>query len=377
MKKIIIPALSMLALSATAAEPLLTYKNGPISLSGLVLIDAGYTYTDNQAGGSEIDFQSGMQSPNLIGVSGSYAIDDKLSLIFNLENQFSLEDGKTIGDGIFSRQAWLGLDTAYGKLTFGKQYEFMFESLSQNRLGHKLSAVSLHQMQQGPFDNFILPGPIPGVPDIFHLDFNRISGAWRVDDSLKYVSPEFKGFTAGLMYGGDGVDYAGSKGNKSETKTSSAGINYKGSNLRANAAYTKSEDFLGLGSDIENYGAGLAWDFGKHTFDAIYTKTKNLTNKGEIDVYGVGLNNALAKQVSMYTNFQYMDGNKELKNRNAKQLGTTVLYHYSPNIDFYSSLVYQDASGDGGAQARIAAIAASSNDDSQLIARVGVRFLLY
>lgn len=377
MKKIMIAMLSVFTLSATA-EPVLTYSKGPLNIGGLILIDGGYTYVDNQAGSAETDFQSGMQSPNLIGFNGSYSVNDDLSVIFNLENQFALEDGKTVGDGLFSRQAWLGVKTAYGSITAGKQYDFMFESLSQNRWGRKLASVSLHQMQQGPFDNFLLPGPVPGVPDIFHLDFNRTAGAWRVDDSVKYMSPEINGFTAGVMYGGDGVDYAGVDGDRTNSETLSGGINYRGDEFRANVAYTKTDDFLGLGSDVENYGAGFALDFGPHTLDAIYTNTRNMTSKGEIDVYGVGFNASVAKDISLYTNFQFMDGNAVLKNREAKQLGATLLYHYTPNIDFYGTIVYQDTSGDGGgAQARIAAIGASSDDESQFITRIGLRLLLY
>jgi len=371
---------SILAVSSfgVCAEPVLSYSKDGFSLNGLILLDGGYTFSDDVAGTSETDFHSGMQSPNLIGLSGSYMYSEGYGVVFNLQNQFGLEDGKTIGDGVFSRESWIGISSPYGTVSAGKQYEFMFESLAQNRWGRKLSMVSLHQMQQGPFDNLIVPGGYqPGMPTVLHLDFNRVAGAFRVDDSIKYMSPDLNGFRAGVMYGGDGVDYGSQDGDRTDSENYSAGLNYSGKSLRMNAAYTRSDNFLGLGSDIENLGVGFAYDVGKHTFDFLYTKTENKMSGGEVDVFAVGGYFSMNEKVSLYTNYQLMDGNAQLLNRKAHQVGATLLYHASPNLDLYGTLVYQDASGDGATNARIAAVSAASGDDAQSVLRLGVRLTLF
>lgn len=339
------------------ANPMLLLQRDELTLNGFLMVDAGYTYVDNISGESETDFTSGMMSPNLIGLSGSYNTGKEIDIIFNLENQFSLEDGRTVGDDLFSRQSWIGLKTPYGSITGGKQYEFMFESLSEKRWGQKLSAVSLHQMQQGPYQSF-------GFPSI---DFNRTSGAFRVESAVKYVSPVYNGMSAGIMYGDE----------SSGAKTLSTGLNYANENLRINMAYTKSDGFLGSPSEVENYGIGFAMDVGNHTYDAIYTKTHNELNDAEVDVFGVGMHSMLGGNYSIYTNLQYMDGNASIGNRDAMQIGSTLMYKYSPNIDFYGTVVYQDTSGDGTTHANITAVPGSSSDESQLLTRIGVRFILF
>ncbi|SFM26828.1 porin [Marinobacter zhejiangensis] len=377
MRKIIC-FISFFITTGASAEPYLSYSSENLTLNGLIIIDGGYTYADDIAGDSETDFQSGMQSPNLIGIGGSYMYGENYGVVFKLQNQFGLEDGKTIGDGLFSREAWLGVQAPYGTITAGKQYEFMFESLAQKRWGRNLPMVSLHQMQQGPFDNLLIPGGYPpGVPTVLHLDFNRVSGAFRVEDSLKYTTPEINGFSAGVLYGGDGVDYAGEGGDRTDSETFSSGVNYGAGPVKFAAAYTRSNNFLGLGSDIANIGAGLAYDIGAHTLDFMYTKTENRTLGGEIDVYALGSFVSLGDKLSGYLNYQLMDGNDALLNRKAHQIGATLLYHASQHVDLYGTVVYQDTDGDDETNARIAAVSAASGDESQSIARVGVRLTLF
>lgn len=346
--------------------PKLAYTNGDLNLSAHLLLDVGVTYMDNQEGQSYVDTPSGIQSPNLVGIAGSYVLQDGYKAIFELENQFSVDQGETIGEGIFSRQAYAGISTPYGTLTNGDQYEFMFQSLSAERWGDVLPSVSLYQMQEGPFQNLGLPGR--------PIDFNRTAGAYRVARSIKYASPNISGFTFGGLYG---------RGDDNESnafaKTVSLGMGYGNGPLQLNAAYTNARNiYINEGRDgIRNWGAGGLYRFDSFVVDAVYTNTTNTFTDGAIDVYAVGTKVPFGKKISLYANYQFMNGNAELGDNRAHQLGATLDYRINSVADVYVTAVYQKAAGDDDPKALIPAMYAASDDTAQAALRVGLRLFFY
>ncbi len=108
-----------------------SYAQSNVSLQGM--IDGGVTYVNNQHGGAVTLFDSGIFAPNTLTFSGSEALGGGTKAIFNLTSQFDLGNGATIpgANQIFNRTAYVGLaDERLGTVTFGNQYDFMFDTLT-------------------------------------------------------------------------------------------------------------------------------------------------------------------------------------------------------------------------------------------------------
>lgn len=342
------------------ALPLVAAAQSNVTLYGIM--DAGVTYITNQAGGHNTILATGMQVPNLFGLQGAEDLGGGLKAIFKLEGQFGIENGESIGGGTFGRQTYVGLASPWGTLTFGNQYEFMFESLYADRLGPSLAYVSLYNLQQGPFQGIGTPAG--------GLDFNRAAGAFRTPNSVKYVSPDYRGLSGGVMYGFGGI--AGSFGTNS---TLSAGLNYATGPFSLNAAYTDAKDpTINNGRDgIRNWGVGGRYTFGKFQLDGLYTNTHNTFNGAHIDVYQVGADYHFNVVTTLHGDYQYMKGNAQLGNNKAHQFGLTLDYALSKSTDVYGNVVYQLASGNDDAQAWIAGLPGAASGSNQTAVRVGIR----
>ncbi|MFP3249615.1 MAG: porin [Paraburkholderia sp.] len=138
------------------------------------------------------------------------------------------------GGRMFGRQAYVGLASqTYGTLTFGRQYDPTIDMFSA------ISASSQAGMPQGnagatPFDND-------------NTDWN-----FRVNNSVKYLSPTVGGFTGEALYGFSNAD------GFADNRVISMAGQYKYGGLTAVAAYMK----------IDNPGLGTA---GAVTNDAVFT----------------------------------------------------------------------------------------------------------
>ncbi|AJG22318.1 porin [Cupriavidus basilensis] len=118
------------------------------------------------------------------GLRGTEELGGGLQALFVLESGFGVDDGKLQQGGrIFGRQAFVGLNSAMGQLTFGRQYSTMFDTISN-------FAPSRYATQYEPAIALLGLG-------------------YRADNSLKYVG-KFGGFNLeGHWSFGNGVAGAG------------------------------------------------------------------------------------------------------------------------------------------------------------------------
>lgn len=194
------------------------YAQGSVTLQGM--IDGGVTYVNNQHGGSVTQFDSGIFAPNVLTFSASEDLGGGTTAIFNLTSQFDLGSGAAIpGAGkIFNRTSYVGLsDERLGAITFGNQYDFMFDMLTLGLFDGAFLFGGLHDFRQGPFSALGVPQNPTGS-----FDFDRLAGATRVANAVKYRSPTFAGFSFGALYG-----FGGIAGSFSANSTISAGMNYE------------------------------------------------------------------------------------------------------------------------------------------------------
>lgn len=357
--------IGLIAMSASAAA---SAQSG-VTLSGL--IDAGVTYVNNQHGASATRLDSGIFAPNLLTIKGTEDLGGGNKALFDLTSQFDLSNGSTIpGAGqIFNRTALVGLaNDRLGTLTFGNQYDFMFESLALGLFDGAFLAGGIYDFRQGPFSALGVPNNPTGA-----FDFDRVGGATRVANSVKYLSPELSGLQFGGMYGFGGV-----AGSVSADSTTSFGVNYANGPLGLGAAYVEAKyPQLGNGHDgIRNFGFGAHYKVGNVLAMLLYTNTKNTATGARINAYKTGAQWDIAGPWSAGLDYTFMHGNEVLNHNRAHQVSGVVQYHLSKRTFLYAEAIYQRANGDQAVtNAWINALlqpGAASSTGSQTLARIGV-----
>ncbi|MDR5763348.1 porin [Caballeronia sp. LZ035] len=192
------------------------------------VIDVGINYTSNAQtgrangalkGASQFNMQDGGSG----GISGSrWGLRVKEDLgggygaIATLENGFNIQSG-TLGQGgaEFGRQAFVGLTTPYGTATAGRQYD---------------SVVDFVQ----PYSTVAMWG---GYPASQPGDIDNQGNSRRVNNSVKFRSKDYGGFSFGGLYSLGGV--AGSTG---RNQVYSLGLGFSRGPLSIGAAYLNARD---------------------------------------------------------------------------------------------------------------------------------------
>ncbi|WP_343722409.1 porin [Herbaspirillum seropedicae] len=176
MKKSLL-ALAVLGAFAGAAHA----QSSSITIYGA--IDASLTYTnkiatDGKKTGSLTAVESGLVKGSRLGVKGSEDLGGGLKAVFTLENGFSIDNGEESHEKLmWGRQANVGLSGNFGTVLFGRQNDPL------NDIGGIASA--------GGF----------GVPGRVHSKGLDRTDGQRVNNSIRYNSPNFNGFSFSGIYG--------------------------------------------------------------------------------------------------------------------------------------------------------------------------------
>ncbi|MBW7656140.1 porin [Hydrogenophilus thermoluteolus] len=109
-----------LAVAGLVAAPAMAQSN--VTIYGVA--DAYFGFgSDNNNDISAID--SGGLAGSRIGFKGSEDLGNGLKAVFTLEQGYAIDTGKaspSVGDSVFSRQAWVGLQGSFGTVSLGRQY---------------------------------------------------------------------------------------------------------------------------------------------------------------------------------------------------------------------------------------------------------------
>jgi outer membrane protein OmpU len=165
-----------IALAATAASLVsLAHAQGSVTLYGI--LDEGITVVNNEGGSHNVKMESGVYRGSRWGLSGTEDLGGGFNAVFKLENGFSLDNG-SLGQGglMFGRQAYVGFSSPYGTLTFGRQYDATTDFAWDFNVAAVASGYGFHQG-----------------------DLDRTLGD-RLDNSVKYRTPDLHGFSAIAMY---------------------------------------------------------------------------------------------------------------------------------------------------------------------------------
>ncbi|MBN3845890.1 MULTISPECIES: porin [Burkholderiaceae] len=353
----ILASATLLACGSAAAQ-------SSVTIFGMM--DAGITYVNNSGGKSKTFFDDGIYYPNMLGFLGQEDLGGGTKAIFELVNQFSLANGSTIptANALFNRTAYVGLsNTQLGRLTFGTQYDFMKDQLLS--YDASLYTGGFYNFREGPFQTLGIPGNPTGS-----WDFDRIGGSSRMQNSVKYQSVDYSGFSFGMMYGFGNV-----AGSVSADNAVSAALEYRHGGFGIAAAYTEIKyPEMSNGHDgIRNWGVGTQYDTGKVLANLLYTNTRNTLTGGQIDMVQIGANWHVTPFWSLGADYQYMQGNAVLLDNKAHEVAASVMYSLSKRTSVYVEGIYQRATGsNGSATAWINGLSAPSSTGSQLLTRIGM-----
>ncbi|MFM0698263.1 porin [Paraburkholderia sediminicola] len=354
-----------LAAAVLVSQAAPTYAQSSVTLFGT--IDAGVSYVSNEGGHGNAKFDDGIFTPDLFGLRGSEDLGGGTHAIFQLVNQFSLGTGATIGDGLFARTAYVGLENpGFGTLTMGDQYDFMPDALFFGGNEPARDIGGLYNFRNGPFQKLALPGNPTGA-----FDWDRVAGTQRVSNSVKYVSPSLAGANFGAMYAFGGVPGAIGANN-----AVSFSLNYAAGPFGAAAVYTNQKYGATAGSpatSVQNWGVGAHYQIGDLSTSALFTTVRNSASDGAVWMGELGGAWHLTEALLLGADYMYMKGNASLDNNHAHQVTTSLQYWLSKRTMVYVSGVWQRANN--GAQAQINGVLdpdSASSSATQAIARVGI-----
>ena len=330
MKRVLLTAA---AAAAASTAPGIALAQSSVTLYGIV--DAGFTYTSNSKGSSQIALTGGNESASRWGVRGSEDLGGGLNAIFTLEAGFNPANGTMGQNGTeFRRLAFVGLSSPYGTVTLGRQYS------SQADFVNPMSAGATWAASGAGY------GTHPA-------DLDNLNNSNRINNSVKYQSVTWRGLSFGGLY-----SFGGQPGSLARNQVWSLGAGYTSGPLSLAAGYLyvsrpnfsfwgdKANDTT-TGSNIANpiisgyasagaehiVAAGAQYAFGPATASVVYTNTR-FTDLGSVDVAGLAPNGA---------------GNGSHATFNSAELN--LRYQATPALMFALSYDYTNGTGVGNGSA--------------------------
>lgn len=220
--------------------------------------------------------QTGVDSGGLNGsrwgLKGSEDLGGGLNAIFTLESGFNIDTGAGSTDGMFNRQAFVGLaSSGFGTVALGRQYS-AYEGVRGSFLSAQGNSPSF-DATNGPVpinetvNNYLVNGTLPAIAAaqdallaVVNTQVGRI-GAWtgyapRINNSISYTTPNFSGFKGSVVYG-FGENKSASA---SATKNVSASLSYE--NGPIGVAVGHQNDEIVQGFHLKNTAIGGYYDFG-------------------------------------------------------------------------------------------------------------------
>jgi GBP family porin len=359
---------------AAVAASFATAANAQSSVTLYGLIDAGFTYVNNEVApgsdkGSAAAFRlsSGNINGSRWGLRGVEDLGGGMKAIFTLENGFSMGDGKTQQNGgQFGRQAYAGISTAnMGTVTLGRQYDSVVDYLGP---------MSATGSWGGTF--FAHPG-----------DFDNLNGSVRTNNAVKYQSANYGGLTFGGLYG-----FSNQAGGFANNRAYSAGLQYANGPFKIAAAYLQGQNTnaTGFGAVTEShlaaqtqrtFGVGANYAIGPVVLGGVWTQSRfqdsGLSSTDRYNNYELNARYALTPALAVGAAYTYTDAKGSRvggDNDRARfhQVGLQTDYSLSKRTDIYAEGIVQLAKSGAEAQVFTAGQAVSAHGN-QVVISTGIR----
>lgn len=339
------------------------------------LISTGPQYVSDIAGEHRVLMANAGMMPPRLGFKGDENLGDGNHAIFTLENGFNVSRGIQLGP-LFGRQAFVGLkNDRYGTITFGRQYDEMTSQLYWALSASNFSGIGAHI---GDNDNMFLSN--------------------RINNSVRYASPNINGLSFAVMYGFSGAAQA------NNNNAFSGGANYVKGKLKLGAAYSRynrhtdavpnnvadgavdstnwgfTSPFVtslrGAGADSQRIaGVGVTYDFGlmsvlANASDVQFNYSDMSSLKLRNAEIGAWRNLSAAWTVGLSfvrTTGEYSSGAKPRWN----QLDFGTLYALSKRTDLFWTAIHQRAGGDAQ-YAEVYSVQRAAGK-TQTVTQIGIR----
>lgn len=294
---------SFIALAAFGAMAGAAHAQSTVTLYGL--LDANFgSFKTNRVAGVTAATPNGTSVQNLTqtkidsaGLNGnrwglrvSEDIGGGMAVIANLESGFSIDTGSSAQGGLlFGRRANVGISSGFGTLVIGRNSS-SYDDVSPNHAMMGESGFDPSGLNNGPSPAVAATlGTAAGAATFLGRKTTWVGYNTRFNNSVKYTSPNFGGFSGSLMYafGEDKTQTV------SASKTVSANLKYANGPLLVSGGY-QSE---GLGGSV-NVGGSAVPGRTATTQPALENTQLNFAYDFGVAKVGAGFNRAKFKDVA-------------------------------------------------------------------------------
>ncbi|GAB3625744.1 porin [Pandoraea terrae] len=282
---------AMLGIGAGAA-----HAQSNVTMYGL--ISAGVGYVSNQGGSKTWQALSGTNQNPRWGMRGSEDLGNGTKAIFTIEAGFSVVNGTAAQNGrAFGRQSYVGLsDKSLGTLTVGRQYDTVHDYVGP-------VIISSNGVNIGDNDN--------GYNDI------------RMQNSVKYVSPTYRGLQGTAQYG-----FSNSATGFRNNNAYSLGLGYTHSDFSWNVVYAQfNSPFSGTNPDgaiANDYASPLLLFSKSAVHTSVSASQQRIFGTGGFYTIGPAVIGALFTDVR----FTYLDQT----HLHLQNFDLTLNYHVTPAL---------------------------------------------
>lgn len=250
---------TILVTSALAAMGSSAFAQSSVTIYGIVDVAVRHTSNEQNAGADEGIWRviGGGMSQSRLGINGVEDLGGGMKALVNLEHRF-LADSGTLPAAQFWQQSWVGLQTGFGRITLGRQYNVLFDVVTSTYASYPYSpyfeaykpeiGFALGARNDNMVKYLIEVGPVRGALQVSAGEASPTGGK-SVGGYLRYSAD---GIGAGVGY----EEYEFASGKK--LKGSTFGASYKTGPWYFNAGWGENKVDSGL-TPVDRQVLGSFW----------------------------------------------------------------------------------------------------------------------
>lgn len=302
---------TLIALAALGAMAGAAQAQSTVTLYGLLDANVG-SYKTNVAVGSSVQslkqtkIDGGGLNGNRWGLRVSEDIGGGMAVIGNIESGFDISNGTNSQGALFGRKAIVGLTSGFGTVTLGRNTS-SYDDVAADHAMMGATIFDPSNTNNGPSAataQQLVDGSFSAAATFLGRNTTWVGYNSRFNNSVKYASPNFGGFSGGLMYslGEDKTTTVGA------SRTVSANLKFANGPLLISGGYQSEASARTASAKpvLENTILNFAYNFG-------------------VAKVGLGFNRAKYKDLTILGVTSDLEAQKEVSLSVAVPLGATTL----------------------------------------------------